>query len=347
MDRLRHVAGAWPVSSFVVLAYALTWIAWWPIPWLAGGQTGLTTVLMGVMVGPGAAAVLLDPLLHGRNTALSARAVVGRFVAVFLLVLGVDLWILATPHPVRPAALHQVEADGWSLLGVVSALLSATVVGGVFAAASSSRTRVLATLGERRLPPRWYAIALLFPAAVFGIALAMTALAGGQIPASPVSGVSAGLWVPYTVRAVLYTLLVVAIGEEVGWRGFMLPRLLTQRSPLAASIVIGVVWAFWHLPAYLEGHLYGGGLLRVFSHLPVTIPLAIVFTWLFIRTGGHLLPAVLLHTAVNNTPRLIPATAAMMPVFLAIVIVLIVAGRMWRRLEPVEERDVGAVTQAT
>jgi membrane protease YdiL (CAAX protease family) len=93
------------------------------------------------------------------------------------------------------------------------------------------------------------------------------------------------------------------IGEEFGWRGFALPELLKGHSPLRASVILGVIWAFWHLPAFFIPSLSQS---RLFFPLFVlnSISLSIIMTWLYLRTGGDLFLMILVHVAANFTPRL-------------------------------------------
>ncbi len=93
-----------------------------------------------------------------------------------------------------------------------------------------------------------------------------------------------------------------SLGEELGWRGVWLPRLLRERGGGMASLVIGFWWALWHAPIDLgQGFgLAGAGALLI--RLLWTMPVALLFTWVTIRGGGSLLPALALHTALNSMP---------------------------------------------
>jgi membrane protease YdiL (CAAX protease family) len=94
-----------------------------------------------------------------------------------------------------------------------------------------------------------------------------------------------------------------SLGEELGWRGFALPILLKKYSPIQASFVLGLIWALWHLPIYLyDMNLFSIGKFLFF--LVWTIPLTIIFTWFYLNSGGNILVAILLHTAVNVLPDL-------------------------------------------
>lgn len=140
--------------------------------------------------------------------------------------------------------------------------------------------------------------------------------AGRELVVAVVSGervepVTAGLplarWLAFVTRSALFTLLIVGIGEETGWRGWLLPELQKRFSPLISSLLLGVAWGLWHFPRF-----------------------AILFTWLFNRTGNLLL-CILLHTAINNSQRLLPTTS-MFPLLLTCTIVAVIfTDRMWRR----------------
>ena len=93
--------------------------------------------------------------------------------------------------------------------------------------------------------------------------------------------------------------------EEFGWRGFALPRLLALQTPFTASLILGVIWGFWHLPLF-----YIGGLSQAYMSfaifLPLTLAFSIFFTWIYIRTDYNLFSALLLHTSLNSSISLFP-----------------------------------------
>ncbi len=85
------------------------------------------------------------------------------------------------------------------------------------------------------------------------------------------------------------------MGEELGLRGFALPRLQARLSPFWASAIIGVMWAVWHLPILL-----GRDVISIVAFLLMAFVLSFIFTWLFNGSGGSLLPVLLFH-AIQNT----------------------------------------------
>jgi membrane protease YdiL (CAAX protease family) len=83
-----------------------------------------------------------------------------------------------------------------------------------------------------------------------------------------------------------------ALAEEVGWRGFALPRLQRQSGALIASLVIGLVWGIWHIPLLVY---YGTQPAEIVLAVVGTIPIAILYTWLYNQTRGSLLLVFLFH----------------------------------------------------
>lgn len=179
------------------------------------------------------------------------------------------------------------------LLGVVADFgpsLAATAV-----AVVTGRARLLWRRTIRwRVGPRWYLIVFGLPLAVMGSAIALTALTGTDVgPARWTFGTLAALlgWLA------LRTLLGGGLGEELGWRGWALPRLQARMSPVAAAALLGIVWAAWHLPLVLvaDAPLVQAAVLLLFI-----APMAFLYSWVFNGTGGSVLLVVLLHGAQNG-----------------------------------------------
>jgi uncharacterized protein len=89
-------------------------------------------------------------------------------------------------------------------------------------------------------------------------------------------------------------------GEETGWRGFALPRLLTLHSPLTAALILGVVWAVWHAPAFIASGLSQSGLNFGWFLLGGTC-LTIVMTWIYVHANrNYLVGGFILHELSNR-----------------------------------------------
>jgi membrane protease YdiL (CAAX protease family) len=107
---------------------------------------------------------------------------------------------------------------------------------------------------------------------------------------------------------VFFLFQVVANGEEFGWRGYALPKLQGRQSALVASLIIGLVWAVWHVPKYLTaGDPHD---LPFWFFTLNMIASSILYTWVFNGSGGSLLLALLLHAAVNTWIVMLPIMPA-------------------------------------
>ncbi len=134
-----------------------------------------------------------------------------------------------------------------------------------------------------------------------GLALAIHMALGGKLLPSPSQG--------HVGMAVANFLLVFLVGgplgEEFGWRAYALPALQRRWGWRLASLLLGVVWAVWHLPLF-----YSAGTVQ--SHLPIglfalsAIASSVLFAWLFNQSQGSVVPVLVLHTAVNAWFLVIP-----------------------------------------
>ena len=142
-----------------------------------------------------------------------------------------------------------------------------------------------------RVRPVWYAVALLLPVAISGgAALLNVVVLGASAPSPAELGAWSGL-----VPTFFLQLLVPGIGgawEEPGWRGYALPKLQGGHSALLASLILGVVWAFWHLPLMVIGQIH-------LSDPVFIVAWTVVLTWVFNNTNGSVLIAMLMHNIHN------------------------------------------------
>ncbi|HEX6304538.1 MAG TPA: type II CAAX endopeptidase family protein [Anaerolineales bacterium] len=153
-----------------------------------------------------------------------------------------------------------------------------------------------------RVGLQWWAIALFFAVIPSVAAVYLFSLLGGP----PVDW--GGLPPLYSIVPTFILLTIAAgIGEEFGWRGFLLPRLQTRHNALVSSLIIGVMWAIWHIPQYfIQGTFQhdlqsqGGLLPAVLSFSLFVIVSSIWFTWIFNNTRGSVLLAAVMHGASNT-----------------------------------------------
>lgn len=162
-----------------------------------------------------------------------------------------------------------------------------------------------------RVSWKWYLAGLLLLPALQFASVILTALLTG-IPADysrpmirevlPFSAPLPLLVVPWFIFEILTN------GEEMGWRGYILPRLQTRYSALVSSLIVGALWGVWHLPKILgDGSGRGRSLAGyVIAH----IALAVLYTWLYNNTRGSLLLVTLFHASGNTAGMFLPVSFA-------------------------------------
>ena len=202
---------------------------------------------------------------------------------------GLGLWDYRYPAVLGSSQILGV-LPGAYLGPVFSAFLVTLVADG-----RDGLRRWVRRLWHWRVRWHWYAVALLGVPAV--LLLTGLVFSGGQIQAPSV------LVLAVYVPALLFQMVTTGLAEEPGWRDFALPRLQDRFGPLRASLVLGPLWAVWHLPLFLSDW---GGWPHVSVWAPIEfvaacIPLSLVMTWVFNRTGQSLPIVMFLHAGVNST----------------------------------------------
>jgi membrane protease YdiL (CAAX protease family) len=152
---------------------------------------------------------------------------------------------------------------------------------------------------EARL--RWYVFALTYMAAI-------------KLAAALIHRLATAEW-PRFGNEPLYLMLAATLGsmvvfgqsgEEVGWRGYGLPRLAGRMGLARASIVVGIIWATWHLPLFfIPGTGTTGQSFPIYM-LSVTA-ISVAIAWLYQHTNGSLFLTMLMHSAINNTKDIVPS----------------------------------------
>lgn len=232
-------------------------------------------------------------------------------IVFFALAFGVSwaVWIPAAlaSHGLLP---FQLSSTLSSLLGAFGPFIAALITTAMY----DSKTG-LSTLFKRLLILRvgihWYFFILLWPAVLSLAKTAIAVLLGSSAPdfmqppfarlyplPPELLNVNPLIFLPFVFLQ--QTLIGSSMGEEIGWRGYALPRLQSHQNALRASLLLGIIWGVWHLPLWLtkghpmQGTFFGWTLLSLMAT-------AVLFTWVYNNTKGSLLLALLFHTSIAIT----------------------------------------------
>lgn len=328
LARISPIVQAKALPFFFGGAFLISWIFWFVEPVLRGSNPIAAAIFIQFgAYGPVLAAMLVAALSRPERI----PAPLGRRLLAGGLALAAAVFV-------NGSLFEQVRANGsrpvdWLLAGVIT-LLPAWVFFYAYAETRGLRD-LLSPLTRWRANPLWFATALLLMLVLSILGVLLVSLFSGQ----PLSTWYEAFLGSESLRNLALTFFATALyggplGEEAGWRGFALPRLQKRFDPLLASVWLGLAWGLWHLPLHVTGYYnqafgdpLSGLLLRAFT----TIPLTLIFTWLYNRTRGNLLVMVCLHTAVNVTSSLVaPGTGLYITTTVAVVL-MVVLDRMYRK----------------
>lgn len=198
---------------------------------------------------------------------------------------------------------------------------------------------------------KWYlAPFLLAPALIVGGVYLNAALTGvppdfSTVMAYKIFGKSASL--PLFILP-FFMVDFIANGEEIGWRGYVLPRLQAKYGALTSALILGVIWGFWHLPKYLT-HWNTVAFAWFMVH---TTMVSVLYTWLYNGTKGSLLLVTLFHAASNATGVFMPMANTvssgnmgaytifiLLEMVAAIIIVIVTGPERLSGTEPMQEQS--------
>jgi membrane protease YdiL (CAAX protease family) len=155
-------------------------------------------------------------------------------------------------------------------------------------------SELLKKLLQWRIGFKWYLVATVMPIGIILTSGVVAYLLGWSSTPLQVN-------IPASSQLIFYFILVVlvAVLEELGWRGYALPRLLVYRSPLTSALIVGTLWGLLHI---------GVGLADGRPWLPTFLTplgMSVTLTWLFLHTRGSLTMAILFHFVVDYSPQFI------------------------------------------
>lgn len=229
--------------------------------------------------------------------------VAGREVVTFFALTLVLSWAVWVPGAVGIVEYSSLALGVAIIVGGFGPLVAAAIV--TWLVGDSLRAWAGQVL-RWRVRPRWYLAALGIPLVLFAAVSLIYAALG-----NPIEPLASRQQIPLFAVLLIFAFNVVFVfllgggQEELGWRGFALPRLLERFDAVTASLVIGAVWAVWHLPLFVvEGSSqYGTPFVPYAISL---LALSMLFTWLYRATGRSVLLVMILHASYNSAPVLFP-----------------------------------------
>jgi membrane protease YdiL (CAAX protease family) len=244
---------------------------------------------------------------------------------VLCLIISWAVWI---PEAAATLGNREAIAGGGPLdvLAVWAPGLSATLLSLLMAGKAGTRA-LFRPIRFWRVGIQWYLFVLFYPAAVWLIARGIDAVLGQTyeitfMPILDYFGQEQATMVPVAFIFAFPNTL----GEELGWRGFALPKLQVKYNALVSSIILGLFWGFWHIPLWIA---FGQTGLSLLIDVVGMVGAAILYTWVYNSTGGSLLLVWLFHFAMTVTQYFLAPIPILTDDILSwgiVVLVVIIAG---------------------
>jgi membrane protease YdiL (CAAX protease family) len=201
-----------------------------------------------------------------------------------------------------------------------------------------------------RIPAKWYLVIFLFVPVLMAIAVLLDIASGGNGTLAEVGKRVAPFFsAPWAI--VPFALGVFVRGpfpEELGWRGYVLDRLQSRWNALVSSLILGAIWALWHLPLFFIPDMIhsaqGVWSPWFWQFMAGVIPMAVILTWIFNNTRRSTLAAILFHFVANVTYELANVTpgtnlySTLLWIIAAIAVVALWGAGTLTRRESVRER---------
>jgi uncharacterized protein len=175
---------------------------------------------------------------------------------------------------------------------------------------------------NRNLSLKWLLVVLLFYDALRLISNLIARTVDGQ--AYPIVDLTNPFWM--IIPAFLQAFLLSGMGEEFGWRGYALPRFQAKWNAIVSSIILGFIWASWHIPFFFIHNqpLYHR---NFWEWIPLVLLSSVIYTWIFNNTRGSVLAPVLFHAAFNSSLVVLPTQTSLWyyyGIFLITVVLIVI-----------------------
>ena len=180
-------------------------------------------------------------------------------------------------------------------------LLAAIIVSRIYGGPQGV-SRLLKSMIKGRIGLTWWLVAILLLPVLLGLVWLIAGAMGAEIP--PSEAFAQPISIPIAFVYILF--LGGPLQEEAGWRGIATERLQTAFSSILVAVFVGALWGLWHLPLFQlpsAGIYYDQPFWGLFFS---TMLLAVILSWIYNKTGGSLLAAMILHTSFNWANYLFP-----------------------------------------
>jgi membrane protease YdiL (CAAX protease family) len=322
MSKLKERIKKYQLTTFFIFTYLFTWLFILPVL-LTGDQQ-----LFGIFALVGLFCPALVNIIISRIIDRTPSEETGKGKRFTFLV----AWIISTVvFTLNVTTTSEIESPFAIIIFSIIAILPALVFASAFSkfkAVSQSLISLVKPKGHYG----YYLFALLMAPTIKLISVPVSNLLGFGVISEPDQSGGILQLIGIIVISFSYGFLFAGgVNEEVGWTGFALPRLQSLYSPFTASIILWFFWILWHIPMQMGGY-WNPELDAFIRALIGTFFARFILTWLFNKTRGGILPAMILHVSANVSFAVLPVTYVAMIFEALLAIYFIFKSRMWKKL---------------
>lgn len=208
------------------------------------------------------------------------------FFFLLVILLSIPFYVLGAAGDRLPIATFLPMSALMAFVPMIAALILVYRESGV----TGDKTFLGRALDYRRINGvGWVLAALLLMPIVFLLAYGVLRIEGRALPDAQYFSIA-------EMIAFALMFFVGAIGEELGWQGYAFAGLRNGRSALEAALIIGVIWALWHVIPYAQ---MGRSIVWIAWQCLGTIALRVIIVWMFVNAGQSVFIAALFHMMIN------------------------------------------------
>ncbi|CAN5232961.1 hypothetical protein BH23BAC2_BH23BAC2_26370 [soil metagenome] len=321
-----------PIISYLLITFVISWSFWFaPMIISVPKDIRLGIILIGGF-GPAIAAFILLHICSGIKVKIKSKSLFWLFSIIALLILGLATFFVKRGNSETWSRNLWNGLDELSVLSGILLLASCFFWGLMMSNSKNTdlKENYLRSFLFDKTRIKWYMLAILFYPALYTLSYVLGnlfELETSEFFFNPD---------PYFILAFLLTFFFTGGPEEFGWRGFLQKELQKKYNPLITALFIGFVWALWHLPLHYNG-LYPSDftfLSRFLTHFQV----AILFLWVYNKSGYSILVVMILHALTNNADRIFGASyIPAMVLGVILLIIFIFDNKMWKRKNYADE----------
>ena len=322
MSTLNELIKKYQLTSFFIFTNLFTWLLFLPFLLTGDEQTFGVFVILGLF-GPAIINIYISRLISSEPSDNKKQI---RNLIFFIV------WIISTTvFTLQVATSSGIQTPIAIVFFAILGLLPAYVY-----ASSLSKYKSVSTSLISLLKPKghfgYYMFALLMPPVIKLISMPLSNFLNLNVLSEPSPISSSAELIGIILVSFAYGFFFTGgLNEEVGWTGFALPRLQRLVNPFTASIILWFFWILWHIPFQITG-VWNAEMTDFIRALVGTFFARFILTWLFIKTRGGILAAMILHVSANVSFMVLPATYLAMFLEAIIAIYLVIKGKMWEKL---------------